>query len=282
MAMSFDYGANSDSDKSCGDISFDDEGKLVSGEFNDFYFSPQGGLDESRHVFLGGNNLPQRFSGLFECQHGEGGRSRGEFVIAEAGFGTGRNFLTTMQLWDSVLSLKKAELKSESEHGKTCAGEEISQPTLIYHSFELYPLEASVMEKIYPHWPDLSEYAGEFLSAYKQKKTGKHDLCFNLEKYSIKLMLWFGDIRDNLDKLPGRVDAWYLDGFAPDRNPLMWSDLVFDTIKSRAVPTTTAATYSCARAVRENFARIGFQAEKTEGFGNKRHMLQAVNSCSLC
>lgn len=59
------------------------DGVPVSRRFDDPYFSLQGGLDESRHVFLGGNGLPARF--------------RPGFRILELGFGTGLNFLATLR-----------------------------------------------------------------------------------------------------------------------------------------------------------------------------------------
>ena len=58
----------------------------ISTRFDDPYFSLANGLAETRHVFLGGNDLPARF------QPG--------FHIAELGFGTGLNLLATMLVAD--------------------------------------------------------------------------------------------------------------------------------------------------------------------------------------
>src|SRR5215210_5264520 len=58
-----------------------------SDEFQDVYHSTQGGLAQSRHVFLAGNGLPQRW------------RGRDAFVILETGFGLGLNFLTAWDAW---------------------------------------------------------------------------------------------------------------------------------------------------------------------------------------
>ena len=60
----------------------------VSTRFDDPYFSLQGGLAETGHVFLAGNDLPARF--------------RDGFQIAELGFGTGLNLLAALQLWRST------------------------------------------------------------------------------------------------------------------------------------------------------------------------------------
>lgn len=55
------------------------DGVPVSRRFDDPYFSLSGGLAETRHVFLDGNDLPARL--------------RPGFHVAETGFGTGLNLL---------------------------------------------------------------------------------------------------------------------------------------------------------------------------------------------
>lgn len=57
----------------------------VSTRFDDPYYSLDDGLAETRHVFLAGNGLPDRF--------------RDGFHIAELGFGTGLNLLASLHLW---------------------------------------------------------------------------------------------------------------------------------------------------------------------------------------
>ena len=56
----------------------------VSRRFDDPYFSLSGGLEETRHVFLAGNDLPARL--------------RPGFHVAETGFGTGLNLLALAQV----------------------------------------------------------------------------------------------------------------------------------------------------------------------------------------
>ena len=58
---------------------------LASTRYGDRYFSAHGALAESRHVFLSGNRLPERF--------------RDGFHIGELGFGTGRNMLAALHSW---------------------------------------------------------------------------------------------------------------------------------------------------------------------------------------
>ena len=95
----------------------------VSTRFDDPYFSLENGLDETRHVFLQGNDLPARF--------------RDGFHIAELGFGTGLNFLAACKCW--------------SESG--------AQGHLFYTSFEAFPMSAADMSKALSAFPDLSGLA---------------------------------------------------------------------------------------------------------------------------
>ena len=60
----------------------------VSTRFDDPYFSLENGLNETRHVFLDGNDLPARFAKGFH--------------IAELGFGSGLNFLAVWQAWEAA------------------------------------------------------------------------------------------------------------------------------------------------------------------------------------
>ncbi|MGL5537269.1 MAG: bifunctional tRNA (5-methylaminomethyl-2-thiouridine)(34)-methyltransferase MnmD/FAD-dependent 5-carboxymethylaminomethyl-2-thiouridine(34) oxidoreductase MnmC, partial [Aeromonas veronii] len=68
-------------------LDWNEAGTPVSSDFGDVYFSNDNGLSETRYVFLQQNRLPARFS-----HH-----DSDSFVIGETGFGTGLNFLATMQ-----------------------------------------------------------------------------------------------------------------------------------------------------------------------------------------
>jgi tRNA 5-methylaminomethyl-2-thiouridine biosynthesis bifunctional protein len=76
-----------------------------------------------------------------------------------------------------------------------------------------------------------------------------------------------------LGGLDDAVDAWFLDGFAPDRNPEMWSDAVVAEIKRLSGPGTLCATYTVAGAVRRRLAAAGFALAQRPGFGAKRACL---------
>src|SRR5580658_7649395 len=68
-------------------VSFDADGVPRSRRYGDVYFSREGGLAESRAVFLAGCGLPERWAG------------RRRFAVGELGFGTGLNVLALLELW---------------------------------------------------------------------------------------------------------------------------------------------------------------------------------------
>lgn len=215
-----------------------EDGTLFSPRFGDVYASAAGALEETRHVFLTGNGLPDRW------------RGRRSFVIVETGFGTGLNFLATWEAW------RKSAAPDARLH---------------FLSVERHPLRRADLARMQTFWPELRMLAGELITAYPPLVPGFHRLHFEGGRVTLTLLL--GDAVDMLRKLEARADAFYLDGFAPARNPEMWNDDVMRELARLAQPEATAATYSVAGAVRHGLAAAGFVVERREGFGRKREML---------
>ena len=69
------------------------------------------------------------------------------------------------------------------------------------------------------------------------------------------------------------VDAWFLDGFAPAKNPQLWSQTIFETVASLSNKDATFATFTSASQVRKGLANAGFTVQKVAGFGRKRESL---------
>ena len=239
------------------ELSWNEQGTPVSRQFDDIYFSEQGGLDETRHVFLNGNHFPQRFSS----------HSRPLLIIAETGFGTGLNFLT---LWQSF-----------SEFQRSTEAESLQQPSqttvkrLHFISYEKYPLSVEDLEMAHRHWPELADYAEELRQQWPLPFAGCHRLL--LDGGRITLDLWFGDVTHLLPSsdpsLYQQVDAWFLDGFAPSKNPDMWSDELFAAMAKLTRPAGTFATFTAAGFVRRGLQAAGFNVSKVKGHGKKREML---------
>ncbi|MCL7744032.1 FAD-dependent 5-carboxymethylaminomethyl-2-thiouridine(34) oxidoreductase MnmC [Guyparkeria hydrothermalis] len=240
-------------------LSWADDDTPSSAFFDDVYFSREGGFAESEHVFLAGNDLLNRFP------LGQGTR------ILETGFGTGRNFLATA-LWF---------LETAPPHA-----------SLDFVSFEKHPIAAAALpglaasqQRLADRWLEahalLSERAGARL---RSLQASLHDQWPDpvpgfhrrlLAGGRIRLTMIWGDANDQLPRLDGYFDAFYLDGFAPDRNPALWRDTLIARLGERAAPGATVATYSAARRVRDALSVAGFVTEKRPGFGRKREMLSA-------
>ena len=214
---------------------------LYSERFGDIYFSVEGGEDEARHVFLSGNGLPARW------------RDRDRFTIVETGFGCGLNFLLT---WSAFRDYAPAGAR------------------LHFVSVEKHPFRLADLERIHGAWPQFEKLSRELAGAYPPLIEGYHRL--HLDGGRVTLTLLFGDALEMLSELEARSDAFYLDGFAPSKNPDMWSRALCAELGRLAGPGATAATYSVAGTVRDALAQAGFVVEKRTGFGRKREMLAAA------
>lgn len=211
------------------DIQWQPDGIPVSRQFDDPYYSLEDGLAETRHVFLAGNRLPERF--------------RPGFHIAELGFGTGLNLFATLLEW------RRAGIPGK----------------LRYTGFEAYPLLAEEMDLALKAFPDVLAVAQPFLSAWDAGETR-----FQSDDLDAQVIL--GDARETLSRWDGIADAWFLDGFAPARNPELWEAPLLTDVALHTAPQGTLATYTAAGVVRRGLEAAGFTVAKVPGFGRKRHM----------
>ena len=206
----------------------------VSTLFDDPYFSLENGLAETQHVFLAGNDLPQRF-----CDG---------FRIAELGFGTGLNFLATLQAWRTA----------------RCSG------TLIFTSFEAYPMSVEQMKRALQVFSECGLATEELLACWR-------DVGGILEfDGNVRLEVIIGDARQSLRDWSGLADAWYLDGFSPAKNPELWEADLMMEVGAHTKPAGTVATYTAAGFVRRNLDAAGFSVTRVPGFGRKRHMTRGT------
>ena len=207
----------------------------ISTQFDDPYYSLDNGLAETRHVFLDGNDLPARFGGHLN--------------IAELGFGTGLNFLTTLQAWENGGS-------PGSWH---------------FTSFEAFPLTAQTAQNALKAFPELSAQVALLLSVWDAAMVGPTEVTNN-----VTLEVITGDVRETLPAWTGHADAWYLDGFSPAKNPEMWATDVMQGVGDHTAPGGTVATYTAAGHVRRALEAAGLTVTRVPGFGRKRHMTRAV------
>jgi tRNA 5-methylaminomethyl-2-thiouridine biosynthesis bifunctional protein len=219
-------------------LAFDASGTPFSQKFGDVYHSAESGPDQARHVFLQGNDLPHRWAGTRI------------FTIVETGFGLGLNFMATCAAWQSDPA------RSERLH---------------FVSVERHPFVREDLAALHARYPEFNHQSAEICAAWPPAIAGAHRL--HLDDGRIALTLVFADVIDALRDLRLGADAFYLDGFAPDRNPEMWSPAVMKALARLARPGATLATYTTARVVRDALAAAGFAVEKKIGYGRKREML---------
>ena len=217
---------------------FDVHGTPFSPIYRDVYHSAASGPEQARHVFLAGNGLPARWA------HAR------TFTIVETGFGLGLNFLATWQAWRA--------------DPRRC-------DRLHFVSTEKHPFERAALGELHARYPEFAPLTAALQAAWPSLLPGLHRRHF--DDGHITLTLAFGDISAVLPQLCLGTDAFYLDGFAPQRNCEMWSPPVIKALARLANPDATLATYTTARAVREALAAAGFAVEKRAGFGGKREML---------
>lgn len=212
-----------------------------SERFEDVYFSAENGMEETKHVFLNGNNVPVSWEG------------KKRFVICETGFGTGLNFLITFSLFN-----RKAR---NGQH-------------LEFISFEKYPVRLEKIKIAHSCWSESFQSELDLLLAHYPKCTpGTHHL--KLSSY-VSLTLIIADVNEVMPKLNAKVDCWYLDGFKPSTNPEMWSDTVFQNMARLSKAGTTFATFTAAGKVRRGLLEAGFDVQKVPGYGRKREMLVGI------
>lgn len=218
-----------------------DEDTPVATDFGDSYFSADRGAEESEYVFLRHNDLPRRLENL---------NQNAVFTIGETGFGTGLNFL-----------LAAREFLQNAPEG-AC---------LHYLSVEKHPLTPVDLARACDLNPVAPDLARELCRHYPPATPGFHRL--SLAGGRIRLTLLFGEAAPMLALAKAAVDAWFLDGFAPARNPAMWDPALFRELARLSRPGATLATFTAAGFVRRGLQDAGFRMEKREGFGTKRHML---------
>ena len=234
----------------------------ISGEFGDAYFSQADGLAESHHVFLGHDQLPTRLANLIPKQC---------FTIYELGFGTGLNLLATWQLWRQ-LRLKHPHLASARLHFITTEK----------HPVPLNDL-AKILAPLGQCTPELALLIEQLLTSYPPLIAGCHRLDFIDD--NLTLDIWLGDASDSLASLDSAVatqrpyiNAWFLDGFAPSCNEILWTERIFSHMQRLSRAGTTAATYSFAGIIKRGLQSQGFVIKKSKVLGSKREMLTAVMS----
>ena len=224
-----------------------EEGELFAPLFGDVYASRSGAWGQAQSVFVDGCELTSRW---------QDGRS---IRVLETGFGLGINFLTT---WASIkASNSSARLHYVAVEKHPFTSQDLGaalNKSVASAPASLAPMLEELIQQLIAQWPPLIP--------------GFHSLP--LDDHTT-LTLVFGDVDSVLSSIHGRFDAFYLDGFAPDRNEVMWSLQTMQHLAGLAAEGAIASSWCVAGSVRRALHAVGFDVSKRAGFGIKRESLLA-------
>ena len=215
------------------------DGVLRSSQFGDIYFSTENGLEETQHVFINGTGLQNKLAG------------DGNLIIAETGFGTGLNFLAVV----SEVIRRKSRKKIDFISIEGCP----PNKQQVSAALSVFPGLKNISRKLIRQWP--------------RRWLGVHHISF-LDG-QISLHLHYGQAEQVLPTLDFFADIWFLDGFAPAKNPEIWSAEVIREVARLSAKNARLATFTVAASVRTSLTDAGFDCTKIAGFGRKRDMLTA-------
>ena len=241
-------------------ITFQSDGSPYSSQFEDIYFDTNHGTSQSECVFIDGNNIKARLAKFPK-----------KFVIAETGFGTGLNFLLTLATFDQ---LKQSQSRQNTKPAAVS--------TLHFISVEKYPLSKAQLTQSLKILPELEQYSQQLIAQYPDNP--EQDITLNFLNDTVTLQLIFNDATLGLTQLAsdrntrfsGIVDAWYLDGFSPAKNPEMWQEGLFQQITRLSKEQATLSTFTVSGKVKRQLISAGFRVQKRPTKGKKDEMLMAV------
>lgn len=208
-----------------------------SRDFGDVYWSRGAAVSEKTHVFT--DPIQSSWEQL---------KPRNLFSIGEIGFGFGLNFMLTAEKW------KQKDF----------------QGFLHYTAYEKYPVSPGDLTRLGKVIPQLP--VDQLLKHYPLPFQGSHIIWF---ASNIKLLLIFDDALNALKDTSAKVDAWYLDGFSPDKNTNIWNERIFSQMARLSKPGATLSTFSVSGKVRRALTNAGFLVTSRAGYGKKREMLFA-------
>lgn len=203
-------------------------------EWNESYHSRHGAANESRHVFI--NNGIKKVNAE-------------EVKILELGWGTGLNFLLTLEYLQNLPLQKVA-----------------------YFGIEKYPLTKEELSALNLHaqYPEIS-LDGNFDEIYQSsfEKTITVSERVTLRNFAVD----FFDL-ENLD-IP-KVDLVYFDCFGARVQPELWEKEFIQILKQKIKYGGLLTTYASKGSFRRGLETEGFSVTKIPGPSGKREMVNAI------
>jgi tRNA 5-methylaminomethyl-2-thiouridine biosynthesis bifunctional protein len=131
-------------------------------------------------------------------------------------------------------------------------------------------------------WPELAPLAEELAARWRRLEPSIS--CpvqrLSFDQGRVLLTLCLGDVQAMLRELrptlPHGYDSVFLDGFAPQTNPVMWSPETLQALSTLARRGARLASWTANGAVRRALKQQGWQVEKVPGLPPKRESIRAV------
>ena len=216
-----------------------DGGSIACKDYEDRYFQDNG-FNESKEVYIDGNNLEERWESF----------SGSCFTIGELGFGLGLNFLTMMNCW-----LKKERCFNLDYIGIDKRVLERKNLILLEEAFPNLKKEIKILKEC-----DLVGHNGFE--------------CISIPNLKIRLILVTEDVQKAINDICiSNVDAWFLDGFDPKKNPEMWTDDILKAVYELSSCDSSFSSFTSVGRIRRALLENGFEVSKVSGFGTKRHRI---------
>ena len=216
-----------------------DGGSIASKDYGDRYFQDNG-FEESKEVYIDGNNLEERWESF----------SGSCFTIGELGFGLGLNFLSTIHCW----------LKQERSFN------------LDYIGIDKKILEKRNLVLLEEAFPNLKKEIKILKECHVVGHNGFE--CILIPDLKIRLILVTEDVQKAINDICiSNIDAWFLDGFDPKKNPEMWSEDILKAVYDLSSCDSSFSSFTSAGRIRRALLENGFEVNKVPGFGTKRHRI---------
>jgi tRNA 5-methylaminomethyl-2-thiouridine biosynthesis bifunctional protein len=214
-------------------------GSPFARRYDDIYFSVDG-LNEAERTLI----APTDLIGL--------SNAHAHLCVAELGFGTGLNFAA---IADTVLAHSKASLH--------------------FIAFEAHPLSLVDWQKMavlhsarLPMYDLLVQQPLPILAGWHRRTFAGGRVVLSVFHGSA-----ISGLTDLVKRQRNTVDVWILDGFAPAKNPDMWTPDLFQQIANTAYPGTQLATFCAATAVFHNLQAVGFELRRIDQRPHKQESL---------
>jgi tRNA 5-methylaminomethyl-2-thiouridine biosynthesis bifunctional protein len=219
-------------------LSFDAHYTPYSQTHNDIYFLPVQGVAESGYVFIEANKLKERFQQAIR------------FTIAELGLGTGLNLALTIRAW--------------KQYAPNVA-------RLTYIAIEKHPIPLALLTEIHQRL-GIEQETTLWRASYPLPLYGVY--ATSMEEAGVEIIYMWMEAADACAQIHNEsVDAWFLDGFAPAKNPDMWEVDICQHVARALKKKGSFSTFTAAGEVRRGLLNAGLHCERIKGYGKKRHMV---------